>query len=140
MENSYCISQNKLVINNVTRTFYDGFTNSNQRKPHWKSICNLCIPGISIIKKIGLTQIIYNLQSFIEPRQVLLSDGTYTGFEECEIWEETKIFGHIAQRFSKYEKSGYLNGVYFNGNGIKLFQFIKTTTGWKISSIVWEDM
>lgn len=58
---------------------------------------------------------IYNLQTFIEPRKKIFSDGTLTGFEEIETEEETKFMGNIAQRFSKYKKSGYQNGKYFEG-------------------------
>jgi hypothetical protein len=46
---------------------------------------------------------------------------------------------NIAQRFSRYQKSGYLNGTYFKEYGSKFFQFIKTNNGWKINSLIWED-
>ena len=62
-----------------------------------------------------------------------------TNFRETELDEETKIAGHIAQRYSNYQKTGNLNGTDFAENGTKLFQFIKTINGWKISSLVWED-
>jgi hypothetical protein len=46
----------------------------------------------------------------------ILFDGTLTEFEESETNEETKIVGNIAQRFSKYKKSGYLNGIKYKNN------------------------
>ena len=133
-------SKDKLLIDNLTKIFYNVFTNSNQRQPDWNLLFTLCIPEIIIIKKSGTTEIVYSLQSFIEPRQAILSDGTLTEFNESETEYETKIFGNVAQRCSKYKKNGYLNGTYFNGHGVKLFQFIKTNSGWRISSIVWEDI
>ena len=90
-------------------------------------------------KKTGLAEEVYTLQTFIEPRKKLLSDGTLTEFEEMETAEETKVIGNIAQRSSTYKKSGYLNRKYFKGNGNKFFQFIKTADGWKINSLIWED-
>jgi hypothetical protein len=62
-----------------------------------------------------------------------------TAFEEKETTATTTIIGNIAQRFSKYEKSGYLNGLYFKEYGNKFFQLIKTTNGWKINALIWED-
>jgi hypothetical protein len=99
----------------------------------------VCLKETMIIKKSELKEDIYNLQTFIEPRKKILSNGKLTEFEERETSEETKIAGNIAQRFSTYKKSGYLNGDFFQGNGTKLFQFIKTKEGWRISSLVWED-
>jgi hypothetical protein len=54
--------------------------------------------------------------------------------------EDTRVFGNIARRFSKYQKRGYFNGDYFETNGNKLFQYIKTIKGWKIASVIWQDV
>jgi len=69
----------------------------------------------------------------------MLMNGTLTDFEEYETFEETRIAGNIAQRFSKFKKKGYLNGSIFEGNGNKLFQVVKINRDWKISSVIWED-
>ncbi len=140
MDNNYSKLTDKLLIDEIVKSFYKIFTNSNRQQPDWDIIFTLCIPETIIIKSNGATEMIYSLQSFIEPRKTMLSDGTLTEFEESEIEGETKIFGTIAQRSSRYNKSGYLNGVYFKGYGNKLFQFIKTNSCWKINSIVWEDV
>jgi len=129
----------KLQIDNLIKQFFNAFGNSNQLKPDWDLISHLCLAESIIIKKTGLTEEIYTLQTFIEPRKKLLSDGTLTEFEESETEEETKINGNIAQRYSKYQKKGYLNGTYFQGFGTKFFQFIKTKIGWKINAVIWED-
>lgn len=129
----------KLSIDRLTTMFFSIFTNTNQQQPDWNIIHTICIPETIIIKKDGQAETVYNLVTFIEPRRKILSDGTLTGFEEKETEEETKIIGNIAQRFSKYRKSGYLNRDYFQEYGNKFFQFIKTTNGWKINSLIWED-
>lgn len=128
----------KSAIDNITQIFFSIFNNTT-RQPDWNIIHTICIPETIIIKKTLLTEEVYNLYTFIEPRKKILSDGTLTGFEECETAEETKIIGNIAQRLSKYKKSGYRQGTYFEGSGSKLFQFIKTINGWKINSLIWED-
>jgi hypothetical protein len=129
----------KVEIDNVTKAFFDIFTNTNQKQPDWAIINTICIPETIIIKKVDTAEVVYNLITFVEPRRKILSDGTLTNFQESETKEETKIIGNIAQRFSKYQKSGYLNGRYFKEFGNKLFQFIKTSNGWKINSLIWED-
>jgi hypothetical protein len=129
----------KLLIDQLTKTFFNVFTNTHQQQPDWNLIHTLCLPETIIIKKDGTTEIVYDLQSFIEPRRKILSDGTLTEFEESEIYEETRVVGHIAQRYSKYQKSGYLNGNHFQEYGTKFFQFINTIHGWKINALIWED-
>ncbi|MEP6794973.1 MAG: DUF4440 domain-containing protein [Saprospiraceae bacterium] len=135
----HTVSPDKLLLDQLTETFFSIFTNTHQQQPDWNLIHTLCLPETIIIKKSSTAEIVYDLQSFIEPRRIILSDGTLTEFEESEIHEETKIIGHIAQRYSKYQKSGYLNGIRFQEYGTKFFQFIKTSNGWKINSLIWED-
>ena len=132
-------SADKFHIDNITKQFFDVFNTTNQRQPEWTILDKICIAETIIIKKTGLTQTIYDLPGFIEPRKSILTNGTLTNFQETELEEETKIVGHIAQRHSKYQKTGALNGAHFVENGTKLFQFIKTIDGWKINSLIWED-
>jgi RimJ/RimL family protein N-acetyltransferase len=135
----YTIAVDKLLIDDLTKQFFNIFNNTNKQQPNWELIHSVCIPETVIIKKIDLKEEVYNLETFIAPRKKILSDGTLTEFEEKEINEETKILGNIAQRFTKYQKSGFLNGVSFKEYGNKFFQFIKTTQGWRINSVIWED-
>ena len=129
----------KQSIDNLTTTFFHIFTNADGRRPAWDAIHETCIPQVLIIKKTGLEQEVYNLQTFIEPRRKILSDGTLIEFSEWEISEDTRIVGHIAQRFSKYRKKGFLTGQAFEQSGNKIFQFVKTEDGWRIAAVVWED-
>ncbi|MCB9278216.1 MAG: GNAT family N-acetyltransferase [Lewinellaceae bacterium] len=129
----------KAKIDRLTARFFDIFTNADGRRPDWDAVYSTCIPEALIIKKSGLDQEVYNLDSFIAPRRKLLSGGALTGFSEWEESEETRISGHIAQRFSQYRKKGVMDGRPFEQSGRKLFQFIKTGTGWQITAVVWED-
>ena len=137
--NSDIHSADKKEINNLTERFFNLFDNTNHKIPRWEIAQKICIPEIIIIKKTGLTEVVYNLVNFIEPRKTILSDGTLTNFQEKELHEETQITGHIAHRLSRYQKSGNHSGKWFTATGTKLFQFIKTKNGWKINSLVWED-
>lgn len=129
----------KQAIDKLTQAFWGIFYNKNGATPNWEIIKELCIAEVLIIKKNNTQQEVYNLESFITPRKKLLSDGTLLDFEEKEIEEETQIIGNIAQRATKYTKEGLLNGEYFQQNGHKLFQYVKTDKGWQISAVVWED-
>ena len=135
----YEYGADKLIIDRITKSFFSIFTNTNNQQPDWSLIHQLCIPETLIIKKTEDAESVYSLSSFIEPRKKILSDGTLIEFQEEEISSETKITGNIAQRYSKYKKTGTLNGKNFQEYGNKLFQFIKTKTGWKINSLIWED-
>lgn len=121
----------------VTKFF--GIFNNKVQQPDWNILSALCIPEAIIIKKTGLIQQVFNLDTFMQPRKELLSSGTLLQFEEAETGESTNILDNMAQRSSTYQKSGYLNGESFQGQGSKLFQFIKTADGWKITALVWED-
>jgi RimJ/RimL family protein N-acetyltransferase len=135
----YGVSTDKLSINEITKSFFGVFTNSNNKQPNWNLLSSICIPEIMLISKNETTHTVYSLTSFIEPRQKILTDGTLTEFEECETIEHTKIIGNIAQRHSAYQKSGILEGTMFKQNGNKFLQFVKTNAEWKISSAIWED-
>jgi hypothetical protein len=60
------------------------------------------------------------LREFIEPRAKLLREGSLVEFPEREISEKTDIFGHVAQRFSAYQKSGSLHGAPFSYEGVSI--------------------
>ncbi len=135
----YTISEDKFLIDQLTRMFFSVFTNKEGQTPNWKIIDQVCIPETIIIKKDKLQQEVYNLETFLSPRKKILSDGTLVDFEEKEIKETTTIIGNIAQRITTYKKRGTYNNTPFDQLGNKLFQYIKTTDGWKINSVIWED-
>ena len=135
----YAVSADKLMINEIANSFFEVFNIKNGRQPMLNLLRNICIPEIIIINKTATTQTVYNLDLFIETRKTRLTDGTLAEFNEAETSEETRIINNIAQRYSKYEKSGVLAGKTFSQQGYKLFQFIKTNQAWKITSVIWED-
>lgn len=129
----------KQCIDQLVKYFFDLFTTKKGITLRLDKIHELCIHEAVIIKNVDGQTEIYDLAGFIEPREKLLNSGVLTGFSEHETWEQTSIFGHIAQRFCVYEKSGKQNGEPFHGRGMKTFQFILTDGGWKISSLAWDD-
>lgn len=65
--------------------------------------------------------------------------GELTRFHEAEMSDTADVFGNVAHTFSVYVKSGTLKDVPFEVNGMVSTQFIRTSAGWKISSMVWDD-
>ena len=127
------------VLDELTKKFFQLFTNKDGIIPVIDTIYDLCIPGAMIIKNSGPAPEIYSLEQFITPRKKILTDGTLVDFSEEEIAAKTEIFGNIAQRFCLYQKSGVLSGEFFETKGMKTIQFIYTPGGWKISSLAWDD-
>ena len=128
----------KQRIDMVIRSFFSVFSNK-KIKPDLDLLYQLCIPETQIIYVEKSIHTMYSLSTFIEPRKTILTDGTLTDFEEFELLEHTEITSSIAQRFSKYQKSGVRNNVPFQKSGNKYFQLIKVDGQWKISSVIWED-
>jgi RimJ/RimL family protein N-acetyltransferase len=137
--NIFSISEDQIVIDSITNSFFQTFTNAKGRVPDLNEIYNLCLPQALIIKKTAEGEEVYNIRSFVEPRKTLLTDGALSDFEEKEISQETKIINGIAQRHSVYGKSGVINGTRFKQTGNKFFQFVKTLGGWKINALIWQD-
>jgi RimJ/RimL family protein N-acetyltransferase len=129
----------KAELDGLMATFLGAFANPGGARPNVEAIEEVFIPEGMIVSNAGDTPVIYDLRQFIAPREKILTDGTLTEFREWETAETTEIFGSIAHRLSEYRKSGYLNGEWFEGRGRKTTQFVKTPSGWKMSSLAWDD-
>ncbi len=132
-------TDDKSALDKLTAAFYNLFTTKEGEQIKLDAVYDMFISKGIIIKNVDPEPEIYGLQQFIEPREKILSDGTLKNFNENEISERTEIFGNIAHRFSLYQKSGIMNGVSFETKGVKTMQFIKTPSGWKFSSVAWDD-
>lgn len=130
--------QNRAELDELMRLFFSAFTNT-AGPPQTDNIHEVCIPQATIISQTGDRSVVYDLDSFIAPRRRILTDGTLTEFSEWEVSERTEVYGSIAHRFSEYRKSGVQNGERFEGGGHKTTQFVRTPSGWRISSLAWED-
>ncbi len=133
------IEKDMAEIDAITSRFFSLFTNKNNQVPNINDLKSISIKQALIISSNNSVPIIYDLDSFIKPRAEMLTNGTLTDFVESEVSHKTEIFGNIAQRFSRYEKSGNLNGTEFKSKGSKTLQFVRVDGVWKLSSIAWSD-
>ena len=65
--------------------------------------------------------------------------STPVAFAETELSHTTHTFGNVGHRFSAYAKRGCLAGEPFAARGAISTQFVRTRTGWRISSMAWDD-
>jgi len=129
----------KSAIDFVVSRFFSAFTNVNGVFVNLDGLTDIFLPGAVIVKTCGEPISALSLAKFIAPRKKLLNGGELEEFSEEEVWERTDIFGSVAQRLCLYKKSGVLSSNRFETKGMKSMQFVKTETGWKISSVVWDD-
>lgn len=129
----------KRAVDAVAKNFFAAFDNRNAKHAELDSLRGLFLENAIIVKTCGESPVTYNVDEFINPRRKLLSGGGLEEFSESELWEQTTVFGCVAQRLCAYRKSGVLNGEVFETDGMKSMQFVRTDTGWRIAAVIWDD-
>jgi hypothetical protein len=107
--------------------------------PAYTRIHALFIDDGKLIKNSSELPEISSVDAFIASRQRMVDSGALTSFEEFETAQTTDVFGNIAHRLSTYEKRGTMRGEAIEGRGVISTQFIRTPSGWKMSSMAWDD-
>lgn len=128
-----------LAILDVVRRFFGTFDNRGGHPPDLDRLHDLVVPGGVLIKTCGAEPEVLGIEAFLEPRRALLNGGGLVDFHEEEVSGTTDRFGDVAQRWSVYRKAGVLDGTPFKTRGKKTIQLIRTTSGWKITAVAWDD-
>jgi hypothetical protein len=123
----------------VLTAFFASVSFSAGRRPNYPAMCELFCEGAQLIKNSGEVPEISTVDQFILPRQRQVDSAQLTSFEEFEIAAVTEVFGNVGHRFSTYGKLGTSDGISFEARGVISTQFIRTPSGWKISSMAWDD-
>lgn len=131
-------TSDKRQIDELTARFFRAFDNRDGA-PACDVLYQCFAPWALVVKNIGGAPEVYDVATFVEPRRAILTDGSMTDFSEWEVSGRTEIFGNIAQRFSRYAKSGTSRGESFEGGGTKSIQFVRLAGEWRITSLVWDD-
>lgn len=129
----------KEAIDALTAAFFAAFTAHGRHAPQIDSLYELFLPQAIIVQNVEGAGEVLDVPGFVEPRRAILTGGSMEVFREWETSETTNIFGHIAHRFSRYEKAWTSGGETFRGAGAKCLQFVRTAGGWKISALAWDD-
>jgi hypothetical protein len=127
------------AIAEVVRTFFAAFTSGPDSATRLDALRGVFLPEAVIVRTCGLAPAVYGVDSFIAPRQALLTGGTLADFREWEVHGRTEVFGDIAQHFCSYAKSWVQDGTPFSGRGMKTMQLVRTAEGWRISAVAWDD-
>ena len=126
-------------IDALVARFFALFTNEDGAVPAVAAIPHFFLPR-AVITRAGFDGIeVLDVAGFMMPRAEVLSNGRLVGFSERELEARTELSGRIAQRWSRYRKSGTLDGVPFEAEGTKTMQLVRTDRGWKIAALAWED-
>jgi hypothetical protein len=133
------LDADRAAIADIVRTFFAAFTSGSDSAARLDALRAVFMPEAVIVRTCGLAPVVYGVETFIAPRQALLSDGSLADFSEWEVSGRTDVFGDIAQHFCSYAKAGVQNGTPFSGRGMKTLQFVRTLAGWRISAVAWDD-
>jgi hypothetical protein len=109
------------------------------QRPAYARIRGLFIDGGRLIRNSSEVPEIASVEEFIASRERLFDSGALTSFAEIETAETTEVFGNVAHRLSTYEKRGTMDGEATEGRGVISTQFIRTPSGWRMSSMAWDD-
>jgi hypothetical protein len=123
----------------LTDEFFQAVSFESGQRPAYAKIRDLFMDGGKLIRNSSELPEISSVDDFIASRQRMVDSGALTSFEEVETAETTEVFGNIAHRLSTYEKRGTMHGEAIEGSGVISTQFIRTPSGWKMSSMAWDD-
>ena len=126
------------LIDAMAETFFDAFTNADGREVDLGRLESMFLPGAVVVSH-GEPAKAESVEQFLRPRQTLLTSGELTDFREWETSRTTLVSGKVAQRLTRYAKSGVLRGAAFTGSGTKCVQLVRTPAGWRITGITWSD-
>ncbi|WP_282203282.1 Cif family virulence factor [Kitasatospora fiedleri] len=132
------VSTVKAELDRLTAEFFGAFDNRDGGAADVGRLRRLMLPG-GVIVVTAPRYVVYGVEEFIAPRELLLSEGQLTDFHEWEVDERTEIADGVACRIGSYRKSGLLNGEPYVGGGTKTFQFARTPDGWRITAFSWHD-
>ncbi|MFI5914095.1 hypothetical protein [Dactylosporangium sp. NPDC051541] len=107
--------------------------------PDYEAIRAVFVPRGLLIRALTTPAEVSTIDEFIAPRVEQVRSGALTAFAESEISGESQVFGNVGQRWSRYDKHGVLNGAAFAAQGWISTQFARTSDGWRITSMAWDD-
>jgi len=124
----------------ITKAVHDAYAAisfNKGEKPRYSEIKNYFIPQAQLINFRTDTAQVTNIDQFIDLYKQFVDGNHIQLFYEEEAFGKTEQFGRIAERISTYKT--YLNTRdSLAERGVNSFQLIKTNSGWKVSSIIWD--
>jgi hypothetical protein len=132
------VTSDQSQIDEVVGTFFAAFTSGSDVEARLDALRQVLLPEALIVRTCGVPTS-YDVDGFIEPRRQLLTSGRISDFREWEVAGATTVYGDIAHRWCSYAKAWVENGEQVAGAGAKTIQLVRTTAGWRISALAWDD-
>jgi hypothetical protein len=126
-------------INRLVAEFFRCVSFVAGERPDYAGIREVFIAAGLLIKGTPTGSEVMSLDDFIAPREKSFAGGELSEFRETELAGSTTVFGSTAHRESRYEKAGVQSGVPFGAQGVIFTQVVLTASGWRMSSMAWDD-
>jgi hypothetical protein len=107
--------------------------------PNYDDLHDLFTETGTLTRTMSGTPETATVSEFIASRWAAVDSGELTSFYERELSDITESFGNVAHRFSTYEKRGTTESGPIAALGAISTQFVRTTAGWRMSAMVWDD-
>ena len=109
-------------------------------KSNMAQIQTLFLPEGQLIRFTAQEMVVQSVGGFIRGFEELVATGELTSLHEVEVRSETKIFGHIAHRYSMYESRFRPEDPEPFEVGVNSIQFVKKDGQWFISTMSWDAL
>lgn len=126
------------VLNQITEALFKAISFEAGSEPNIDAIKNLFIENGLLINCNEDAPQVRPVDQFIEHFHGLIEQKHLTSLHEVEVYHKTKIYDHIAHRYSFYEARSAPDTKPF-AVGINTLQFVKVESEWKITSMAWND-
>lgn len=123
-------------LNRLTEALFKAISFEVGSEPNVEIIKRLFIAGGLLINCNDQLPNPMQVDQYIEHIQTRYRQRLLTCLHEIEVHHKTKIYDHLAHRYSFYEARTSSNEAPF-AVGIKTLQFIKMGNDWKITSMAW---
>lgn len=125
-------------LNQLTAALFKAISFKAGSEPNIDEIRRLFIEGGLLIDCNEETPQALKVDQFNTHFHSLFQQQRLTSLYEIEVHHKTKIYDHIAHRYSFYEARSTPKSDPF-AVGINTLQFVKVRNDWKITSMAWND-
>ncbi len=125
-------------LNELTESLFKAISFNEGSQPNIEKIKDLFIENGLLINCNDDAPQALLVGQFIAHFQLLHRQGHISSLHETEVHHKTKIYDHIAHRYSFYEARSNSDMEPF-AVGINTLQFVKVGQEWKITSMAWND-
>ena len=131
--------EEKEAIANVMAKFLGTVSFESGVHPDYSPLPSLFAEGARLVRTASGRPESIGIDEFVRDRTEQVRSGQLDAFAERETSQVTERFGNVAHRFSTYSKRSEHAGAVAESDGIISTQFVKTTAGWRISAMAWDD-